>query len=177
MPTERDDDQHPADEGSSGAEASGSPAESPYSEDGAVDLDQLILIVVGAHLRAEMTDRQLAYRMREQALRMMDQLESNDDIVDPLTLVVCTDLWYLNHPELMARPTIAIGDPEKNSASAYLGNKVPTAFVVDESFRVHLDMEYIDLHACLWGASHGATASAVDLFVERYLEEFLKAAH
>ena len=130
MAIERDDEQHNSGDGGPSADQPSSPSASPYTDDGAIDVDQLILIVVGAHLRSEMTDRQLAYRMRESALRSMDQLEAEDDIVDPLTIVVCTDLWYLNHPELMARPTITIGDPERNSASAYLGNKVPTAFVV-----------------------------------------------
>jgi hypothetical protein len=53
---------------------------------------------------------------------------------------------------------------------------LPTAFVIENTLRVHLDPEMIQLQACAWGVSASATASAVDLFVERYLDQFLRAA-
>ena len=64
-----------------------------------LNVDQMILIVVGAHLKAEMTDRPLAYRLRERMLLWLDE-DSNGS---PCEIVVCTDLWYLNADELRSR--------------------------------------------------------------------------
>ena len=138
--------------------------------------DQLMLIVVGASLRAELTDRELAYRMRERVLRWEDEHEQSHGI-DPLTPVVCSDLWYMNDQPLLARPVISIGDPETNAASAFLGGRLPTAFVIDDTLRIHLDPEFHDVRASLWGVRHAATASAIDVFTERYFDAFLGAAH
>jgi hypothetical protein len=140
-----------------------------------LNIDDLLLIVVGANLRAEMADRPLAYRLRDRILAWQEQAGARDD-VPALTPVICTDLWYLNNRELMERPTIAIGDPAVNAACAYLSTRLPTALVIEGTLRVHLDPEFIDVQACLWGVSNGATASAVDVFVERHMDTFLREA-
>lgn len=136
--------------------------------------DTLLLIVVGASIRAELADRPIADRLQERIRMWQDERES---CLHPLQPVVCTDLWYLNAPDLMARPTISIGEPQTNAATAYLANRLPTAFVIDETLRIQLDHEFIDLHSCLWGVTPETTAKASDLFVERYLDVFLMAAH
>lgn len=137
----------------------------------------MLLIVVGAHLRAELHDRPLGYRLRDVILHRQDMLRARHLEDGPgLKAVLCTDLWYLNAKELLDRPTIAIGDPAVNAATAYLSNRLPTAFVIENSLRVHLDLEFIDPQACLWGVNPSATNSAIDLFVERYLDDFLKQA-
>jgi len=142
-----------------------------------VDTRSMLLIVVGAHLRAELNDRPLGDRLRDAVLRRQDELRSQQhDDGPPLHAVVCTDLWYLNSKELLARPAIAIGDPTVNAATAYLSNRLPTAFVIENSLRIHLDLEYIDGQVCLWGVDPSATMSAIDMFVERYLDDFLKQA-
>jgi hypothetical protein len=137
------------------------------------DLEDLLLIVVGAGIRAELTHRMLGYRLREQILRWQDERPGQDALLP----IVCTDLWYLNEPGALARPAVAIGDPETNAATAYLANRLPTAFVIDATLRIQLDLEFIDLHGCLWGVSHAASASAVDVFIERHLGRFLEAVH
>lgn len=152
----------------------------------APDARRLLPIVIGAHLRAELADRPLGYRLREEILRWQQKAIVSQAkrpaggpaaATEPLVPVVCTDLWYLNTPDLMTRPTICIGEPQVNAASAYFANRLPTALVIDETLRVHLDPEFIDLQACVWGASDAATASGVDLFEKRYLAPFLRAAH
>ena len=140
---------------------------------GKPDPQRLLLIVVGAHLQAELTDRPLGYRLREDVRRWQD---GNRDAA-PLDPVVCTDLWYLNALSLMTRPTIAVGRPELNAVSAYFANRLPTALVVDESLQVQLDPEFVTLHACVWGVNDATTADGVDLFVQRYLDPFLRSAH
>lgn len=132
----------------------------------------IVLIVVGATLDAERFDRPLGYRLREAILGWRDEQQA-DIAVDP---VVCTDLWYLNDESLHRLPVVAIGDPEVNAATAYLASRLPTAFVIDDTLRVHLDPDFVEPRACLWGASPTATVSAVDLFTERYLEELVLSA-
>lgn len=138
------------------------------------DLQSYLLIVVGAHLEAEAHDRPLAYRLRECILKWREASGCDGDGAIP---VVCCDLWYLNAGDLMLSPAIAIGDPEHNAASAYLASRMPTSLVVEDSLRVHVDPEYVDLRACLWGIDPPATAAGVDLFIERYLDSFLRSVH
>ena len=139
--------------------------------------ESLLLIVVGSSIAAELRDRPLAYRLREHVL---DRLETREqefgDAAPPLVPVVCTDLWYLNATEADGRPAITLGDPNVNAATALFSNRLPTAFVIEGSLRVHIDLEFLDLRAAIWGISAAATASAIDLFLERYLDEFLSAA-
>ena len=132
-----------------------------------------MLIVVGAHLQAELADRPLGYRLREQIIRWHD----DNPEADPLVPMVCTDLWYLNARELMVRPTISVGRPELNAVSAYFANRLPTALVIERSLQVQLDPEFVNLQACVWGVDEPATAAGVDLFEQRYLGPFLRSAH
>lgn len=135
----------------------------------------LFLIVVGSSIEAERRDRPLAYRFREQVLDRLD-VRRRDGEADALTPLVCSDLWYLNAREADGRPAIALGAPNTNAATALFSNRVPTAFVVEQRLRVHVDVEFIDLRAAIWGVNAAATASAIDLFAERYLGDFLDAA-
>ncbi|MHC5008162.1 MAG: hypothetical protein ACYTGF_12465 [Planctomycetota bacterium] len=138
-----------------------------------VDPRHLLMIVVGAHLEAELADRPLGYRLQNDVVRWQQETPE----AEPLAAIVCTDLWYLNARDLMLRPTISVGRPEHNAVSAYFANRLPTALVIDRSLQVQLDPEFVTLQACVWGVDEPATRSGVDLFVERYLESFLRSAH
>ena len=145
--------------------------------------ESLLLIVTGSTIGAEIRDRPLAYRLRECVMRWMDATSQGKSAANgkvaascALQPVVCSDLWYLNARELAERPAIAVGEPASNAATALISSRLPTAFVIESSLRVHLDPEYIDLRAALWGVNAAATAAAIDLFAERYLSEFLAAA-
>ncbi len=137
------------------------------------DLRTIMPIVVGAHLQAEIQDRPLGARIR----RVIRQWQMEHDQTPACVPLVCTDLWYLNAPELVERPTISVGDPAVNAASAWFANRLPTAFMIEHSFQVQLDPEFIHLQACVWGVDHAATRAGVDLFLERYLDPFLRTAH
>jgi hypothetical protein len=143
-----------------------------HTDPTAPDPDQLLLIVVGAHLRAELEDRDLGETLREHILERLDDQE----IADELHPVVCTDMWYLNAPELRRRPTVSIGGPDVNAETAYLARHLPTAMIVDGTLRLHLDPEYVLPQAAMWGTSREGTASAVELFCGRYLDDFLRAS-
>jgi hypothetical protein len=142
-------------------------------EQDAVDPRGLLLIVVGAHLEAELADRPLGYRLQNDVVRWQQKTPE----AVPLAPMVCTDLWYLNASELMLRPTISVGRPEHNAVSAYFANRLPTALVIDRSLQVQLDPEFVTLQACVWGVDEPATRSGVELFVQRYLDSFLRSAH
>ena len=132
---------------------------------------RLLPVVVGAGPRSELADRPLAARVVEAIGRSEDLPPAAD--LHPL---IVSDLWYLNDRELMLQPTIAIGDPEQNAASAFYGSRLPTMLMVEEQYRVLMDQDAGIGHACLWGTSHAATVTAVDAFLERCLPAFLQRA-
>lgn len=135
-----------------------------------IDLQTVLPIVIGAHPIGEIEHRPLGYRLGEViAARAMALGED----AHRLTPLVCSDLWYLNDRALMERPTIAIGDPAINAATAFLANRLPAALVIEGALRIHLDPEFIDLNTCMWGVDRQATAMAVEAFIERYLVEFV----
>ncbi len=137
------------------------------------DPQSLLLVVVGANPRAEVAHRPLGYRLCEEIRRWQRRTPQ----AHPLSPLVCTDLWYLNDQALMARPTIALGEPELNAVSAYFANRLPTALVIEQSLQVQLDPEFVELQACVWGVDDRSTAAGVEAFVERYLDAFLEESH
>lgn len=138
----------------------------------------MIMVVVGAHLRAEIDDRPLAYRLCDCMQRRSPGDAAPIKTAPPHAIrpTVCTDVWYLNNLELQERPVIALGEPGVNAATAYLCNRLPTALVIDNTLRIHLDADAAIPQACLWGANPAATSHAIDVFVERYLDGFLREA-
>lgn len=141
----------------------------------AIDTERLLLIVVGAHLRAEVADRPLAYALRDRVNRWLDDHANTPDSHRP-DVLVCTDIWYLNNEELRSRPTISIGGPGVNALAAYLADRLETAFVVEDVLAVQIDLDFVDPVASCWGTTHGSTKAAIDAFCDRYLEAFLEDA-
>jgi hypothetical protein len=143
------------------------------------EVEQLILIATGAHLRAELFDRPIAYRLREAMEGWLDRARQSEELSEDASgrqVIVCTDVWWINNDELRRRPTISIGGPGTNALTAYLGDKAPSAFVVDDEMMIQLDVDFVDLWGCIWGQSPPHTAAAVDVFIERYLDGFMRAA-
>ena len=95
-----------------------------------IDAGRLLLIVVGAHLRAEVGDRPLAYRLAEAIRGWIDRQEAALGI--PLVPVVCCDIWYLNQEALQHWPTISLGGPGVNALSAYFAQKLSPTLVRDD---------------------------------------------
>ena len=139
--------------------------------DETVNIDNLIPIVVGAHLRGELEDRRRGYYLGEAIVDWMEQ----HDIPGPPWPLVCSDLWYLNDTELRTRPTICIGQPEVNAATAAMSPKRETLLLVDNAYRIQGDHEYIDLKCCLWGIDDTHTNQCVEQFIKNVLPNFLGA--
>ncbi|MEM9414535.1 MAG: hypothetical protein AAGA29_03535 [Planctomycetota bacterium] len=156
-----------------------------------------VLIVVGSHLRAEEGDRPLAYRLR--ALIEAWREDHAAQLTVPLTPIVCTDLWYLNHEQLQQRPTVCIGGPGVNAYAALSIQQVEGAAEVEELERhdaegpadsgerpagqgmgepkvtIMIDPDFTHLRVGIWGTDHALTAKGVELFSQRYLDGYLRA--
>lgn len=137
------------------------------------DAARLVLIVTGAHLRAEVADRPLAYKLRT---RIEDWAQQHSGVLDqPIAAVVCSDVWYLNQQDLQRHPTISLGGPGVNALSAYYFKKLTAAYVREDEMIVQLDPEYVDLRVCVWGRDHERTAAALAVFTQRFLDGYLRA--
>lgn len=133
----------------------------------------LLLIVVGSHLRAEVADRPLAYRLRERIGAWLEKFAAEVD--PPVLPVVCGDIWYVNQEALQHRPTISLGGPGVNALSAYFNDKLPSGVVRDEQMVIQLDPEFVDLRVAIWGMNHQQTVDALELFVRDYMDGYLRA--
>ena len=140
-----------------------------------LDSSRLLPIVVGAKLRGEIADRPLANRLAA-AIRQWQRANIARD-EDRLVALVMTDLWYLNDQELLLQPTIAIGSPTTNAASAYYGTRLARAYVVDGQLQVLADLSFVEPSVALWGIDAAATRTALDWFIARHLPAFLESVH
>ena len=136
------------------------------------DPTSLLPIVVGAGPRAEISDRPLARAVAD-AITGEASGHLEGATLHPLVL---TDLWYLNDRDLQLQPTITIGDPEQNAASAFHATRLPTMLLVEDQYRILMDQDGGIGHACMWGATHEATMLAVSAFLDRCLPTFLTNA-
>jgi hypothetical protein len=144
-----------------------------------IDTDRLFWIVTGVQLHAELGDRPLAYRVQEEAKRLLHALLRPTPEGEPprLAPVVISDVFYINNEALHDRPAISIGGPGVNGLSALLVTELPTAASIEETLVVQLDMDGNDHRCAVWGMNHLDTVRAVELFIsKRYLEAFVKAA-
>ncbi|HBS28035.1 MAG TPA: hypothetical protein DEB06_00970, partial [Phycisphaerales bacterium] len=128
--------------------------------------------VTGAHLRAEIGDRPIAYAMRDTILDRLSRRPEDER----LGVLVCSDIWYLNNDELRACPTISIGGPGVNALAAFLVERLPSAFTVKDVLTVQMDTDFVDLIASCWGHGTAPTRSAAEAFIARYLDLFLEKA-
>ncbi|MEX2215800.1 MAG: hypothetical protein WD768_16940 [Phycisphaeraceae bacterium] len=137
------------------------------------DPANLLLVVVGAHLRAETADRPLAYRLVE---RIRAWLEKHGQAINPPVMpIVCSDIWYVNDEALQGRPTISVGGPGVNALSAYYHQKLKTAVARSDDYLIQLDPEFVDLRVSVWGRDHNLTVAALEVFVSKYLDAYLRA--
>lgn len=141
-------------------------------EDG-TDTSNLVLVVVGAHLRAEVADRPIAYGLCQRVEQWVKTHRQKMNI--SLLPVVCSDVWYVNQPTLQQRPTISIGGPGVNALSAYYADKLQSVLVHDDHKIIQLDPEFVDLRVSIWGMNHELTVSVVELFMTKYVDLYLRA--
>ena len=135
-----------------------------------IDTDETVLIVTGTEIPAEMNDRPIAYRLKEE----IDQRGAGHTFRRG---VVVSDHWYAENRIFHLCPTVAIGGPGVNLVAAAFFKDLP--MIVQRGDRVFLQGEWEGetKRACLWGADRVATAEAVERFVEDGLcGQFLASA-
>jgi hypothetical protein len=133
---------------------------------------QRVVIVVGASLRAEEADRPLAYRLRE---AIGEWKQENAEVLGvSIEPIVCTDLWYLNDEPLRSEATVCIGGPGVNALSAYLSEHLDDEHRTADVL-MQIDPDYTDLRVVIWGQDHVRTVHGVELFIQQYLDGYLRA--
>jgi hypothetical protein len=147
-----------------------------------VDETNAVMIVVGSHLRAEERDRPLAYGLRTRIEHWREQHADQLDV--PLTPLVCTDLWYLNHADLQRRPTICLGGPGVNALAAINANqsseeegetRAPEPSPDEPRVTIMIDPDFTHLRVGVWGTNTELTEKGLQLFCDRYLDAYLRA--
>lgn len=138
-----------------------------------VNIDNIIPIVVGTHLRAELGDRRRGYYLGESIVHWMEQQQ----LTGPPWPLVCSDMWYLNNVDIRTRPTICIGQPELNAATAAMSPKLETVILADDAYRIQCDPEYIDLKCCMWGIDDVHTNQCIEKFINHVMPHFLGAIY
>jgi hypothetical protein len=133
-----------------------------------VELDGLMLIVTGSTLSAERFDRPSAYWLRDRIGESLARAAPGRSVL------VCSDLWYMNHDELRVLPTISIGPPAQNALAAFLADKLPTLYAVDGRFLVQGDPDGFEPMVSCWGRDSDLTRHAVARFAESHLAGFLE---
>jgi len=152
---------------------SGQPEQRGKDIDPGIPIEQMFLIVVGSHLRAERMDRPLAYDLADAAAAWFEQRK--DQLPAPLEPVVCSDIWYVNDTSLQKRPTISIGGPGVNALTAYYSQHLPPATVEPGDGVIQCDQEWVDLRVSIWGMDHASTVKATQRFIRHHLESYLRA--
>lgn len=133
-----------------------------------VHADACVFIVTGSTIEAELSDRPVAYALRELVEHALARAAQGQEPTP--TVVVCGDVWYLNQHDCRLRPTISVGPPRNNALTAYLGDRVESVLAVQGQFVVQMDPGLDDLTAVCWGSTSGGTTAAAQAFAERYLE-------
>jgi hypothetical protein len=77
----------------------------------------------------------------------------------------------------MRQPCIAIGEPSHNAATAYYASRLPKTYVIEGVCAVQFDPENLDGSVCVWGADPRGTELALDAFISRHLDAYLRAVH
>ena len=143
-----------------------------------VDVDRLIWIVTGVQLNAELGDRPLAYRIEQELKsRLSAQLPPTEPgELPPIIPTVISDVYYLNSEDenVQSRPTISIGGPGVNALSAAWAKELQTIVAIENTLVVQMDLEMSDPRCAVWGMNHLDTVRAVDLFISKYLDVFVK---
>lgn len=134
--------------------------------------EDLLCVVVGGHLRSECEDRPLAEWLVETIRRRLQAMGETRGVL-PMAM---TDMWYLNDRLLMRQPSIVVGEPGVNAASAHHAVRLPQMLVLEDALRIHLDPEYPRIRAVMWGAGPDRTEQAVRIFADRYLDGFLEVS-
>lgn len=131
-----------------------------------IDVNDTVLIVVGSELTPEEKDRPLAYSLKS----TIDTNGKNSF----QRCVVVSDRWYLDNELFQVCPTIMIGGPGVNAATAHFCEKIPVVWNDDEESFLQISMSDTIAKVLIWGLNQQRTEQAMTMFVENgHQEDFL----
>jgi len=136
-----------------------------------IDVNQTILIVVGADLKPEEVDRPLAYKLKQ-------ALEASPHFGDhPFRkCLVISDALYRHDKIIGVCPTVAIGGPGVNTVAAEFIEQLPVYLSQENRYFIQLDKSFKDPKISIWGMDRNSTEEALDMFIANgILDDFLKA--
>lgn len=133
-----------------------------------------LVIVVGAHPAAEISDRPIAGLLA--AALAAQWLKATGVSPTPGQILTVSDLWYVNDGMLRALPTIAVGPPEHNAFTAYLADRIPSVHVVDGVLIVQAELAFASPLATCWGVDPRSTRRAAEVFLTKLGEAFVEHA-
>lgn len=130
----------------------------------------IILIVVGTSLRAEEADRPLAYYLKQQVERALEDAGE----AGRMTVLVAADLRWLHEDALQGFPTISLGGPGVNFLAQRWVEELPLSLAVDNQYYVQMDPDLDEAKVSLWGMDNASTQVAVSAFLQKFLPRFLE---
>ncbi len=131
----------------------------------------LLPIVVGIHLDAELNDRPLAGRLTD-AIRRWQNAYCDGPICRP---VVVTDALYLSDDELQRGPVISLGHARVNALSAGLVERLPVIYSLRSRVAIQADLAAEPLRLCVWAVHECDGMDAVDRLIDVELDDFLES--
>lgn len=131
----------------------------------------LLPIVVGIHLDAELYDRPLASRLAE-AIRRWQHAYCDGPICRPL---VVSDALYLSSDDLQRGPVISLGHARVNALSAGLVERLPVIFTQRGRVAIQADLAGEPVQLCAWAANECDGIEAVDRLIDVELDDFLES--
>ena len=130
-----------------------------------IDIQDTILIVVGAELVPEEKDRPLAYDLK----KIID-IHGNSPYQ---RAVVVSDRWYLDNEMFHICPTILIGGPGVNAVTANTYKEMPVLWTDQQNIFLQIKN---NTNVALWGMDQAGTEQAIQKFIQDdYLNDWLKS--
>jgi hypothetical protein len=141
-----------------------------YSEMQQLDVNQTILIVVGADITPEEKDRPIAYRLKQ----YIEQSPLYGSLPFRKCIVI-SDLLFENDKIIQICPTISIGGPGVNALVARMVEKLPVYHAESDQYFIQYDENGPNNLICIWGMDQKMTEMAVDWLINNgLLDKFLK---
>lgn len=136
--------------------------------DGEIDL---LPIVVGIHLDAEVYDRPLALRLVD-AIRRWQHAYCDSPICRP---TVVSDALYLSDESMQRLPVISLGHARVNALSAALIERLPVVYSRHGRLAIQSDLMGEPTRLCAWAAHREDGIEAVDRLIDVELDDFLES--
>jgi hypothetical protein len=135
-----------------------------------LDVNETILIVVGADIKPEEKDRPLAYWLQRKI-----QEAAGYGKTPFRKSVVISDALYKSDKIIQACPTICIGGPGVNSLANEWVKSLPVYISEDDRYFIQYDLDSAKKRISIWGMDQETTSGALNVFVESgLLKQYLE---